>query len=451
MTTVEGGADVTNQEPAPPRGAVRRGRGSLRSDGVSGRRLGWGVTAELARLLPSLVTFVVVPRVLGPAKYGQLAALLALLALIASLATTGAHNVYIRGVTQGAAAAPAAGKALLTSVLGGVIALALGAPIAIAVFDRVGVVPIVLLFVAELIFGNLLHVFSGLALAREDQRTLAAIVAMLAAARATATVVYAFSPLRGSVNGFAWSYLAAVVASTLAWCWVVRARGAWPGVRWTLPARSDLTGGLAISSTAAAFYVQDGLDTPIIVHAGFDADAGMYASAYRVASLAFAPINAMVLMGLPRLVPTMRRSFVDTRRTALRMTAIGMVYGSIAAVVMIIAAPLLPAVIGHKYAPAADIVRWLAALPLLRASQYFVANHLMLTGRQHRRLLVQLVSAIASVAAYLLLIPSFSWRGAVAGTYISEVVLAVGLWAVFAQGDQRRESFEEESLDALVA
>src|SRR5947207_1415063 len=225
MTTVEGGADVTNQEPAPPRGAVRRGRGSLRSDGVSGRRLGWGVTAELARLLPSLVTFVVVPRVLGPAKYGQLAALLALLALIASLATTGAHIVYIRGVTQGAAAAPAAGKALLTSVLGGVIALALGAPIAIAVFDRVGVVPIVLLFVAELIFGNLLHVFSGLALAREDQRTLAAIVAMLAAARATATVVYAFSPLRGSVNGFAWSYLAAVVASTLAWCWAVRARG----------------------------------------------------------------------------------------------------------------------------------------------------------------------------------------------------------------------------------
>jgi O-antigen/teichoic acid export membrane protein len=424
---------------------------AFRADGLSRRRLGWGVTAELARLLPSLVTFAIVPRALGPAKYGQLAALLALLALVASLATTGAHIVYIRSVTQGAATARATGKAFATSLLGGVVALALAAPIANAVFDRVGVLPIVLLFVAELIFGNLLHVFSGLALAREDQRTLAVIVGLLAAARVVATVAYACSPLRGSVTGFAWSYLAAVVASTVAWFFVVRARGVWTGARFVLPGRSDVTGGLAISSTAAAFYVQDGLDTPIIVRSGYDADAGMYASAYRVASLAFAPINAMVLMGLPRLVPTRRRSLADTRRTAMRMTAVGMAYGAITALLMLVAAPLLPAVVGPKYEPAADILRWLALLPLLRASQYFVANHLMLSGRQHRRLVVQLVSAIASVAAYLLLIPSFSWRGAVAGTYVSEVVLAAGLWIVFAQGEQRRESLEEESLDALVA
>ncbi len=423
----------------------------LGANGLSRRRLGWGVTAELARLLPSLVTFAIVPRVLGPAKYGQLAALLALLALVASLATTGAHIVYIRRVTEGADAAQAAGKAFSTSLLGGVTGLALAVPVAIAVFDRVGVLPIMLLFVAELIFGNLLHVFSGLALAREDQRTLAAIVALLAGARAATTVAYACSPLRGSVTGFAWSYLAAVIASSAAWYGVVRARGLWPGARLQLPRRSEIAGGLAISSTAAAFYVQDGLDTPMIVHAGFDADAGMYASAYRVASLAFAPINAMVLMGLPLLVPTMRRSFAATRRTALRLTAVGMAYGSLVAVLMVIAAPLLPAVVGHKYDPAADMLRWLAALPLLRASQYFVANHLMLSGKQHRRLLVQLVSAVASVVAYVVLIPSFSWRGAVAGTYISEVVLAVGLWMVFARDEQRRESFEEERLDALVA
>ena len=195
------------------------------------------------------------------------------------------------------------------------------------------------------------------------------------------------------------------------------------GTGFVAPARRDVAEGLAVSSTAAVFYVQDGLDTPILVRSGYEVEAGNYATAYRVASLAFAPINALVLIGLPHLVTRSGRDETATRETVVRLTLIGVVYGAAVCGVMQVVAPLIPVLLGHGYCAATDILRWLSLLPLIRAVQYFVANLLMVNGMQRSRLFVQFLSATVSLIAYLLLIPPFSWRGAVAGTYLSEVAL----------------------------
>src|SRR5262249_27787297 len=153
-------------------------------------------------------------------------------------------------------------------------------PIAILVFDRVGIAVIVVLFLAELIFGNLLHVYSGFAIAREDQPALARFVGIYAAARIVATVAYAISPARGSILGYALFTLMAVLVASIVSAVSANGRGWWNGPLWVAPPRHAVTEGLAVSSTAAVFYVQDGLDTPILVRSGYQADAGNYASAY---------------------------------------------------------------------------------------------------------------------------------------------------------------------------
>src|SRR5262245_15402409 len=175
----------------------------LADKGLPRRRLGYGIMAEVTRVVPSFVTFLIIPRQLGPARYGQLAALIAVIALVGSLATIGAHIVFIRDVTRNRDVEPAAaGRAFTTSILGGVAGVLLMVPIAAVVFDRVGVAAIAILFAAELIFGNLLHVFSGFAIAREDQPGLARFVGIFAAARIASIVLYAVSPARGSIVGF---------------------------------------------------------------------------------------------------------------------------------------------------------------------------------------------------------------------------------------------------------
>ena len=424
----------------------------LAERGLSRRRLGYGITAEITRIVPSFVTFLILPRLLGPSRYGQLAALIAVIALVGSLATIGAHIVFIRDVTRAQDTDPsAAGRAFTTSILGGIAGVLLLVPIAVLVFDRVGVAAIAILVVAELIFGNLLHVFSGFAIAREDQPGLARFVGIFAAARIAAMVLYAVSPARGSLVGFAVCCFAGVLVASVVSVLYASARGLWHGPVLVVPARRDVTEGLAVSSTAAAFYVQDGLDTPILVRSGYHVDAGNYASAYRVASLAFAPINALVLIGLPQLVTRSGRDEAATRQTVVRLTLIGVAYGAAVCVMMQAVAPLLPVVLGHGYGAAVDILRWLSLLPLIRAVQYFVANLLMVNGMQRSRLLVQFVSASVSLIAYLVLIPPFSWRGAVAGTYLSEIALAVGLWAIFLRSFMHTRAERKEITDVLVA
>jgi O-antigen/teichoic acid export membrane protein len=180
-------------------------------------------------------------------------------------------------------------------------------------------------------------------------------------------------------------------------------------------------------------------------------DAGNYASAYRVASLAYAPLNALVLIGLPQLVNRSGRDETATRRTVVRLTLIGVVYGLAVCVLMQVVAPLIPVLLGHGYSAAVDILRWLSLLPLIRAVQYFVANLMMVNGLQRSRLVVQFVSASLSLVAYLLLIPPFSWRGAVAGTYLSEVALAAGLWVIFIRSAGRSRHERRQVADVLAA
>jgi O-antigen/teichoic acid export membrane protein len=429
-----------------------RARSLLAARGLSRRRLGYGITAELVRIVPSFVTFLVLPRVLGPARYGQLAALIAVIALVGALANVGAHIMFIRDVTRhGTADASAAGRALTTSVLGGTVAVACMVPIALLIFDHIGLVAIATLFFAELIFGNLLNVFSGLAIAREDQRALAGFVGIYGAARIVAMVLYAASPARGSMTGFAVFCFAGVFVGTFVSARYASARGLWHGPVFVVPTRRHVTEGMAVSSTAAVFYVQDGLDTPILVRSGYQVDAGNYATAYRVASLAFAPINALVLIGLPQLVTRSGRDENATRQTVVRLTFIGVAYGLAVCVMMQAVAPLIPVLLGHGYAAAVDILRWLSLLPLIRALQYFVANLMMVNGLQRSRLVVQFLSASVSLIAYLALIPPFSWRGAVAGTYMSEVTLAAGLWLVFLRSAGSLRGERKHMADALAA
>jgi O-antigen/teichoic acid export membrane protein len=429
-----------------------RARSFFARRGVSRRRLGYGITAEFVRIIPSFVTFLVLPRVLGPARYGQLAALIAVIALVGALANVGAHIVFIRDATRaGFTDERAAGRALTTSVLGGVVGVVLMVPIALLIFDRVGLVAIATLFCAELIFGNLLHVFSGFAIAREDQRALAVFVAIYGAARIVVMVAYAASPARGSMTWFALFCLGGVVVAAVVGARYASAKGFWAGPTFVAPGRRDVSEGLAVSSTAAVFYVQDGLDTPILVRSGYQVDAGNYASAYRVASLAFAPINALVLIGLPQLVTRSGRDEKATRETVVRLTLIGVAYGIAVCGMMQAIAPLIPVLLGHGYDAAVEILRWLSLLPLIRALQYFVANLLMVNGLQRSRLIVQFTSAAVSLIAYLALIPPYSWRGAVAGTYLSEVALAAGLWVVFIRSGVRLRGDRRQVADALAA
>src|SRR4029079_16516278 len=87
-------------------------------------------------------------------------------------------------------------------------------------------------------------------------------------------------------------------------------------------------------------------------------------------------------------------------------------YGVAAGVALVAVAPLVPRVIGERYALIAPMIIWLAPMPLLRACHYFLADALTGAGYQRTRSAVQIVVAVANVLLCLWLIPIYAWQGA---------------------------------------
>ena len=112
------------------------------------------------------------------------------------------------------------------------------------------------------------------------------------------------------------------------------------------------------------------------------------------------------------------------------------------------ALPLLDFLFEPQYKDATDIVPWLLILIPLIATTNTPLNGLLGLGRADKRMQVYLISAAISVTAYVALIPAFDWRGALAASLLSEIVLAMlgwgSLWYYQRQADdeldRRRDS-----------
>ena len=74
------------------------------------------------------------------------------------------------------------------------------------------------------------------------------------------------------------------------------------------------------------------------------------------------------------------------------------------------------------------MMKWLSPLVAFRSMAMFALNGLMGLGHVTLRTVLLVFGAVLSLAMYIALIPSMSWRGAVWGTLISESVLAATTW-----------------------
>src|SRR6202034_2007812 len=80
------------------------------------------------------------------------------------------------------------------------------------------------------------------------------------------------------------------------------------------------------------------------------------------------------------------------------------VYTAILVPVMWFAAPLLPIVLGPKYADTAVALRWLSLIPFFRGLHTFLADSLSGAGLQRMRSIVQISVAIVNVVLNLMVL-----------------------------------------------
>ncbi|MDH4280773.1 MAG: polysaccharide biosynthesis C-terminal domain-containing protein, partial [Acidimicrobiia bacterium] len=201
-------------------------------------------------------------------------------------------------------------------------------------------------------------------------------------------------------------------------------------VRLRKPTRNAVTTSAVFSVPLAAASLQADGDKVSLSAFNFDAQAGLYAAAYRLVFFGSLPLNVIGQAAFHRFLPEGEdgRNNYHLRRAA-KLTAFMFVVAVATSGALYLALPILQALLlNGRFTEAVEIVPWLLLfLPLLALSGTSM-NGLLGLGRATERAAVYVSSAIVSIALYMMLIPGRGWQGAVMATLGSEAYLAVASW-----------------------
>lgn len=164
-------------------------------------------------------------------------------------------------------------------------------------------------------------------------------------------------------------------------------------------------------------------DKFLLLKMASEKSAGLYSAAYQFVKLADLPVRALLNTTFAAFFRQGKQGVYSSVSFAKKLLPYTMAIGFIMSWGLFVTAPLVPWILGESYTDSVNILRWLAIVPLLQAMYRVIADALSGAGKQVLRVKVQVVAVIVNVGLNLVLIPIYSWNGAIVATLISEFFL----------------------------
>ncbi len=398
------------------------------------------------------VQFLIVARVLGPSEFGRVAGVVAITAVLLPFSGVGAGNVLVlRMARNDGDVRVYFGNALLV-VVGSGLLLSLLAVFWGVGFLRGGIsVELMLVFaISEIILTKLIdiavHVFYGL----DQHRYSGFFYALQSALRMLAATALFFV---AHASAICWSmlHLGAGAASLAVVLYITIRQIGWPKFDVALALR-ELKTGVFYSIGLSSKSVYTDIDKAVLARYVGPDIGGAYTAAFRLIFIAYTPVRALLQASMARLFREGSAGVSGPVRFATRIVIWGSLYALFFAMAVSWGAPLIKFLIGDAYVLSVDILRAMALVPLVLLLQDAYSDALMGAGRQGLRSAFQVFVAVLCFGCNMILVPIYSWRGAVATTYLSQALLAIlvlGCITVLMQRDKRRAA-TVGSLDRLL-
>lgn len=168
-------------------------------------------------------------------------------------------------------------------------------------------------------------------------------------------------------------------------------------------------------------------------------EAGLFASAYKLAELGWALLILLPAAAYPLLARVSHADPASFRRLATGLIGATLLVGGVFAWgTYSIAPPLATRLFGPEFAAAAPLLRMLAACIAIVALNEVLDRLLLAADLQRRRLEIATMQVVANFALALLLVPRFGAAGAVTAFIAAQLAATgCGLWALRAQLDWR--------------
>jgi O-antigen/teichoic acid export membrane protein len=213
--------------------------------------------------------------------------------------------------------------------------------------------------------------------------------------------------------------------------------------------------GLVFAFSYSTSTIYNDIDKPMLGHYGMNAANGIYSMACRVIEIATMPLNSFHVAAFPRFFRQGIEGVRSTRIFALQIVKRTAPVSLFVAVVMLLAAPIIPHLLGKSFAESVPALRWLCLLPFFRSFNFSAGD--ALTGAGHLKLRL---SGLASAAAFnfgvnLYLIPHYGWVGAAWSSLATEGLIAVFNWIMLlgltSRGNKTQSNPGKLSLSSTTA
>lgn len=372
--------------------------------------------------------FLVLARRLGPAGLGLFAGGLAIVSIIAPFAGLGSGQVLLMQVSRDPARfREQYGDALRAIAIhgGGLAGVVAAVGLLLMGGGALGPVLASLAF-AELVCGRVNDLSSQCFQAHDSVGRAGAITAWVSIVRVVVVAVWLVLPVAHSADSWSVFYLATgVVCAAGATAAVIRRYGSPRRSGRRLLAHAGIGIGFSVGTASKTIYAD--IDKAMLSRMRSSGAAGIYTAAYRIVYLAYAPVLAFLYSSNTRFFRAGTRGAVPVWRIVRSGLPATVAYGLCAGAALFACAPLMPLVLGGRYASSAVALQWLCALPAVMAMHSILGDAMMGMGRQGLRSVLQVGTAAVNVGLNLWLIPLASWRGATIATYGCELALALAL------------------------
>lgn len=394
----------------------------------------WLTLTQVIRIVPQAIGFVMLARLLEATGYGEFLGVAALVGIVSPFAGLGGGNILIKNAARNPALfGKYWGNAILLTLLSGTALLLLVIVVGWCILPSSVPLLLVLLIAASDLFLSRLLIISGQAFqAFERLERTAQLDLLFQFCRLAAVVVLIVVPSRHSPVEWGALYLASTAICAGVAIWLVCRELGRPllVLDWTW---GELREGFYFSVSLAASNIYNDIDKTMLTRLSTLKSAGIYGVAYRAIDLAFTPVRSLLQACYARFFQHGESGIRSSLKFALRFLPIAAAYGAAVGIALVVAAPLVPWILGAEYGDTIIALRWLALLPLLKVLHYFAADALTGAGHQGLRSSVQVAVAIFNVLINLWLIPAYSWVGAAWSSLASDGLLALLLWMALAR------------------
>lgn len=385
---------------------------------------------QSGRVVVQAVYFFVMARTLGAHQYGVFAAVIAAVAIASPFVGLGSGNLMVRNVARNSWLLPEClGHALLMTGISGFVLTLIVVPVCLVMLPSVIPVSVIILVtISDLFVYRFLDV-AVLGFQSLDRLDWTALLNVFASVTRLAGVVFVALLRRPTIAVWSWAYLATSGVCALVALYCVGTRVCCPNFGGLRHLLSESREGCWFSISLFTQTVYNDIDKAMLAQLSSLDAVGIYAAAYRLIDVAFQPVRALLSAAYASFFRSGKDGIRGSLHLSRRLLPAPVAYSIVTCFALVIAAPVVPRILGGEYSRTSDALRWLSLLPLLRTLHYFAADALTGAGLQLLRTAAQITVAAFNVLLNLYLLPRYSWRGAAWSSLASDGLLAITLWS----------------------